>query len=360
EGEEGKFFVWTPAEIEAVLDVNEAKLLQAHYGVSARGNFEGHNILHVRRPLEDVAQELGLTLEQAEAQLAAAKAKLFAAREQRIKPARDEKILVEWNGLMIHALAEVGVVMGRQDALDAAIAAADFILNKMSQPDGKLYRSYKDGRARLNAYLEDYAAFARALVALYEATFDLRWLGEASRLTKIIFEQFHDSEKGGFFQTGIDHEILVARRKDYIDNAVPSGNSLVTELLLRLAVLVENEQYRREATRVLLTLKEAMAQQPTGFGRMLTALHTVLHPSQEIALVGDPADGATRALLAEVRQRYLPTTVLALKQPDEEAMLPLLAERSLVNGQPAAYVCENYACQLPVTTVAKLAELLER
>ena len=364
EGEEGKFFVWTPAEIEAVLDTENdrvsAKLLQAHYGVSARGNFEGNNILHISRPLEHVAEEFGLTLEQAETQLAAAKAKLFAAREERIKPARDEKILVEWNGLMIHALAEVGVVMGRQDALDAAIAAANFVLSEMSQPDGKLYRSYKDGRARLNAYLEDYAAFARALVALYEATFDLRWLGEASRLTKIIFEQFHDSEKGGFFQTGIDHETLVARRKDYIDNAVPSGNSLVTELLLRLAVLVENEEYRREATRVLLTLKAAMAQQPTGFGRMLSALHTVLHPSQEIAIVGDPADATTQALLAEVRQRYLPTTVLALKQPDQEAMLPLLAERSLVNGQPAAYVCENYACKLPVTTPEALAELLDR
>lgn len=364
EGEEGKFFVWTPAEIEAVLDTENdtvsAKLLQAHYGVSARGNFEGNNILHIRRPLEHVAEEFGLTLEQAETQLAAAKAKLFAAREERIKPGRDEKILVEWNGLMIHALAEVGVVMGRQDALDAAIAAANFVLSEMSQPDGKLYRSYKDGRARLNAYLEDYAAFARALVALYEATFDLRWLGEASRLTKIIFDQFHDSEKGGFFQTGIDHETLVARRKDYIDNAVPSGNSLVTELLLRLAVLVENEEYRREATRVLLTLKAAMAQQPTGFGRMLTALHTVLHPSQEIAIVGDPADATTQALLAEVRQRYLPTTVLALKQPDQEAMLPLLAERGLVNGQAAAYVCENYACKLPVTTPEALAELLDR
>jgi uncharacterized protein YyaL (SSP411 family) len=261
---------------------------------------------------------------------------------------------------MIHALAEVSVVLGRPDALDAAINAANFILEHMSQPDGKLYRSYKDGRARLNAYLEDYAAFARALVALYEATFDLRWLGEASRLTKVIFDQFYDEEKGGFFQTGIDHETLVTRRKDYIDNAVPSGNSLAAELLLRLAVLVDNEQYRRAATRVILTLKDAMAQQPTGFGRMLTSLHTLLHPSQEVAIVGDPADEATRALLAEVRRRYLPTTVLALKSPDGEAMLPLLADRGLVNGQPAAYVCENYACKLPVTTPEALAALLDQ
>jgi uncharacterized protein YyaL (SSP411 family) len=360
EGEEGKFFVWTPAEIEAILDEEDAKVFQAHYGVTARGNFEGKNILHVRRPAESVAQELNLTPEQVEQSLAASRAKLFNEREKRIKPARDEKILVEWNGLMIHALAEVGVVLGRADALNAAIDAADFILTHMSQPDGKLYRSYKDGRARFNAYLEDYAAFARALLALYEATFDLRWLGEASRLTQIIFEQFHDSEKGGFFQTGVDHETLVTRRKDYIDNAVPSGNSLAAELLLRLAVLVDNEQYRREATRVILTLKDAMAQQPTGFGRMLSALHTLLYPSQEIAIIGNPNDEATRALLAEVHRRYLPTTVLALKEPDAETMLPLLAERGLVNGQPAAYVCENYACKLPVTTPEALAQLLDQ
>lgn len=360
EGEEGKFFVWIPAEIEAVLDANAAQVFEAYYGVSTRGNFEGKNILHVRRTAESVAKDFDITSEEVERILADAKGKLFAEREKRIKPGRDDKILVEWNGLMIHALAEVGVVLGRQDALDAAGAAANFILSQMSQPDGKLYRSYKDGRARFNAYLEDYAAFARGLVALYEATFDLRWLGEASRLTQLIFDQFHDSERGGFFQTGLDHEQLVARRKDYIDNAVPSGNSLTAELLLRLAVLVDNEQYRRDATRVVLTLKDAMAQQPTGFGRMLTALHTLLHPSQEIAIVGNANDATTRALLAEVRRRYLPTTVLASQPPGAESMLPLLANRGLVNGQPAAYVCENYACKLPVTAPEALAALLDQ
>jgi uncharacterized protein YyaL (SSP411 family) len=173
-----------------------------------------------------------------------------------------------------------------------------------------------------------------------------------------MFDQFHDSAGGGFFQTGVDHEALVARRKDYIDNAVPSGNSLAAETLLRLAVLVENDQYRRAATRILLTMKEAMAQQPTGFGRMLAALHTLLQPSREIAIVGDPADPATQALLGVVRQLYLPTTVLALKRPGASSMLPLLADRDLVNGQPAAYVCQNYACQLPVTTAEELAAQL--
>lgn len=359
EGEEGKFFVWTPDEIEQHLTPQQAGIFETYYGVSDRGNFEGRNILYVSRGLDNVAQRSGVSEAEAAQTLAEARRILFAIREGRVKPARDEKILVEWNGLMIHALAECGVVLGRADALAAAEAAARFVLEQMSQPDGKLYRSYKDGRARLNGYLEDYAAFARGLVALYEATFDLRWLGEASRLTQLMFAQFHDAAGGGFYQTGVDHETLVVRRKDYIDNAIPSGNSLAAELLLRLASLVGNDDYRREAARILLAIKEAMGRQPTGFGRMLCALDTLLQPSQEVAIVGDPEAAATQALLGEVRRRYLPNTVLALKAPDAENMLPLLEGRGLVEGQPAAYVCEHYACKLPVTTPDALAALLD-
>jgi len=230
----------------------------------------------------------------------------------------------------------------------------------MSQPDGKLYRSYKDGQARLNAYLEDYAAFGIALVALYEATFDLRWLGEASRLTRLLIAQFGDDQNSGFYQTGLDHEQLVVRRKDFIDNAIPSGNSLTAELLLKLAVLTGNEDYRRQARLICLVMKEAMARQPTGFGRLLCALNHLLVPSQEIAIVGNPEGADTAALLQVVRSRYLPTSVLAVKRPGEESMLPLLEGRDLVNGQAAAYVCENYACKLPVTDVQALAGLLDR
>ena len=259
---------------------------------------------------------------------------------------------------MIHALAECGVVLGRADALKAATAAASFILSRMSQSDGKLYRSYKDGRARFDACLEDYAAFARSLVALYEATFDLRWLAEASRLTKLLLAQFLDAAGGGFYQTGVEHETLVARRKDYIDNAVPSGNALAAELLIRLAVLVGNDDYRREATRIVLTMKAGMARQPMGFGRLLCSLDALLAPSREVAIVGDPDDPATQALLAAVRRRHLPNTVLALLKPGEESVLPLLQGRTLVNGKPAAYVCEHYACKLPVTSAEELITLI--
>ena len=360
EGEEGKFFVWTPTEIEAILGKEAATVFNAYYGVSARGNFEGKNILHVVTTAENIAQRFQMSIAAVERSLAASRRKLFDAREQRIKPGRDEKVLTEWNGLMIHALAECGAALGRDDALHAAQNAANFILQQMSQPDGKLYRSYKDGQARLNAYLEDYAAFGIALVALYEATFDLRWLGEASRLTRLLIAQFGDDQNGGFYQTGLDHEQLVVRRKDFIDNAIPSGNSLTAELLLKLAVLTGNEDYRRQARLICLVMKESMARQPTGFGRLLCALNHLLVPSQEIAIVGDPEGADTAALLQVVRSRYLPTSVLALKRPGEESMLPLLEGRDLVNGQAAAYVCENYACKLPVTDVQALAGLLDR
>ena len=354
EGEEGKFFVWTAEEIEAVLGEEEAELLGRTYGVMPGGNFEGNTILNLKRTVAEVAQEAGAAVETMAARLAAARQKLFAVREERVKPERDDKVLTEWNGLMIHALAEVGVVLGREDALEAAIRAADFVLAEMSQEKGFLFRSYKDGRARFNAYLEDYAAFARGLVALYESTFELRWLAEAVRLTKIMQSQFSDEVRGGFYQTGMAHEQLVVRRKDFIDNAIPSGNSMAAELLMRLAKLTGNEEYRKEAARIFEIMAAAMAQQPTGFGRMLTALDDFLAPSQEVAVVGLLEDARTQALLEEVRRHYLPHTVLALKEPDSENPLPLLEGRGLVDGEPAAYVCENYACRLPVTGVEEL------
>lgn len=358
EGEEGKFFVWTPSEIEAMLGQREAAIFESYYGVSERGNFEEKNILSVVRSMENVAERFETTVSEVETILTEARQTLFAERENRIKPGRDEKILTEWNGLMIHALAECGVVLGREDAVTAAVTAADFILEHMRQDDGKLYRSYKDGQARFNAYLEDYAALIRGLVALYEATFELRWLGEASRLAQLMFVQFHDGEHGGFYQTGVDHEQLVVRRKDFIDNAIPSGNSMAAEALLRLSMLVGNQEYRQEAMRIVLTMKDLLVQQPTGFGRLLSVLEALLSPSQEVVIAGDPADEATQALLTTARRPYLPHTVLALARPGEEYPLPLLQGRTLVDGQPAAYVCENYACQLPVTTAKALAKQL--
>ena len=195
-------------------------------------------------------------------------------------------------------------------------------------------------------------------IALYEATFDLRWLGEAPSLTQIMFEQFHDGENGGFFQTGIDHETLVARRKDFVDNAIPSGNALAAETLLRLAVFLDKDDYRREAARILLMMKDAMVRQPNGFGRLLGVLDTLLAPSQEIAIVGDPADRCNPGAPGRGAQALPAARGGGAQATGGRDPLPLLAGRDLVDGQPAAYVCEHYACQLPVTTPEALANLL--
>ena len=358
EGVEGKFFVWTPEQTQVILGPQMAAVFEDYYDVSAHGNFEGNSILNVVKTAQEVAERFNSTTADVEQTLAVARGALFDAREERVKPGRDEKILTEWNGLMIHALAECGVVLDRPDALEAATVAADFILNSMSREDGRLYRSFKDGRARFNGYLEDYAAFIRALIALYETTFELRWLGEASRLTRIMFAQFHDAAGGGFFQTGVDHETLIVRRKDIIDNAIPSGNAMAAEALLRLSVLTGNQEYRQEVARILLLVKASMALQPSGFGRMLAVLDAFLAPGHEVALVGTFSGEPMQALLHQVRKRYLPRTVLAAKEPIDESMLPLLADRGLVDGRAAAYVCENYACRLPVTTAEELSALL--
>jgi uncharacterized protein YyaL (SSP411 family) len=217
----------------------------------------------------------------------------------------------------------------------------------MSQPDGRLYRSYKDGQARFNAYLEDYAALSRGLIALYESTFDLRWLGEAARLTQLMFEQFHDAAGGGFFQTGVDHEQLVARRKDFVDNAIPSGNALAAETLLRLAVLLDKEAYRRRGGAHPADDEGCHGAPAHRFWPAAGRAGRVPGALQEVAIVGDPADAATMALLTEVRRRYLPHTVVALARPGEESMLPLLARRGwwTANRRPMSVRIMRASCR---------------
>ena len=358
EGEEGRFYVWTPSEIEAALGPEIGRIAGAYYGVTEDGNFEGRTILHVHRPLAAVAAEFGLTVQGADAVLGEARRHLYNARQARARPGRDEKVLVEWNGLMIHALAECGSVLVDQRYVRAASGAAEFVLARMSQPECRLYRTYKDGRAHLNAYLEDYASLVRALIALYEADFQLHWLDEAVRLADLMIAQFAD-ERGGFFQTGVGHEQLVARRKDFVDSAAPSGNSMAAEALLRLSLLTGNAAYRERAEGVLRSLAAHLGGQRTGFGRMLCALDLYLGPTREVAFVGETGTDDMEALLREVRARYLPNTVVALRRPGEASDLPLLWGREALDGRPTAYVCESYTCGLPVTTPEELARLLE-
>ncbi|MDX6379085.1 MAG: uncharacterized protein QOI57_109 [Rubrobacteraceae bacterium] len=360
EGEEGKFYVWTPAEIEGALEPDEAKLAMRFWDVTERGNFEGKNILNVPRPLEAVAAEFDMPSEELWQRIVRIREKLFAEREKRVRPGRDEKVLAAWNGLMLRAFALAVRVTGREDYREIAEKNASFLLEKL-KVDGRLRRSYKDGRARFNGYLEDYASVADGLVELYEATFETRWLDEAEALADAVLELFWDAEKGVFYDTATDHEELVTRPRDVYDNAAPSGNSVAVDVLLRLSLLLDREDYRERAETVLEDSSGVIAQLPGAFGRLLSALDFYLSTPYEIAIVGDTEAPDTRALLNAVYSSYLPNKVVAGRsEEDEEAarLVPLLADRPRREGKATAYVCVNYACQSPTTDAEELKKQL--
>src|SRR5919112_5976198 len=360
EGEEGKFYVWTPDELEAILDPEEASLPVRYWDVTARGNFEGKNILHVARPPEAVADEFGLSTEEMWDRITTIRAKLFAVRGERVRPGRDEKVLAAWNGLMLRSFALAARVTGREDYLEAAVKNATFVLEKLKE-DGRIHRSYKDGRARFNGYLEDYAMVADGLVGLYEATFETRWLVEADALMDAVSELFWDEEKRVFYDTTADHEELVTRPRDIYDNAAPSGTSVATEVLLELALFLDRNDYRQRAEDVLQELAGGMEKVPGGFGRLLCALDFSASEPREVAIVGDQRATDTRDLLDAVYSGYLPNKVLAGRDPDDDeagGLIPLLAQRPARAGKATAYVCVQYACQTPTTDPEELTRQL--
>ena len=360
EGEEGKFFLWTPDEVEAMLPAQDAELFMRYYDVTRRGNFEGKNILHVQQDAQTVATQAQVPVEELLAVLERSRVILFAAREQRVKPARDEKILTSWNGLMLRSFAEAARYLDRTDYLQVAVNNAHFLLTTLKQNE-RLLRTYKDGRARLNGYLEDYTFLADGLLALYEASFETRWFTEARALMDQAIALFADEQNGGFFDTGNDHEALVSRPKDIMDNATPAGNSMAVAVLLRLAAFTGESSYRERADSYLQPLADVMVQHPQAFGHVLCALDFALSAAKEIALIGKSQDPATLALLHTINARYLPASVLASTSAEEQAASPevaLLADRPLKDEKPTAYVCQNFVCQAPVTTPEELITLL--
>ena len=360
EGEEGKFYVWSAQELEDTLGAEDATKVARYFGVSSNGNFEGRNILTIAGELAAVASELGMSLPELEEVVQAARAKLLAVRERRVWPERDDKIITAWNGLMLRSFAEAAAALGRKDYQEVAVANAEFVLGNLYR-DGRLLRTYRDGRAKGDAFLEDYAFYADGLLALYESTFDIRWFHAALELADTLCQQFWDEDDGGFFDTSKDHETLVSRPKEVTDNAIPAGNSVTIELLLRLARLTGRTEYEQKATAVLRGLSDYMRQHPTAFGHLLSALELQLAPSQEIAVVGPSDDPATRALLSVVWNHYLPHRVIALGAPEDAFSaqeIALLEDRDQLQGRPTAYVCENFACMMPVTDPDALAKQL--
>ena len=358
EGEEGKFFVWTPAEIEAVLG-DEAGIFSGFFGVTQAGNFEGNNILNIKQKASDYARQQGIALERLVDVVERGKNSLLTEREKRVHPLLDDKVLASWNGMMLRSFSEAGSALSREDYLDAAIKNASFLLETM-RPHGKLLRTYRAGQAKLSGFLEDYSFVADGLLALYEATFNQRWLAASVDLADRMIQLFWDDGVGGFYDTSIEHDQLVVRPRDVLDNAQPCGGSVATEVLLKLAVITGNEEYRVKAATPLRTLKDLMGRAPAGTGQWLAALDFYVSTPKEVVIIGPREDSKTAALLQTVNGNFHPNKVLVGAENEGEHGLPLLASRGMINGEPTAYVCENYTCQLPVTTPEELSVQLER
>jgi uncharacterized protein YyaL (SSP411 family) len=354
EGEEGRFYVWTPEEIRAVLaapdqtncikfSAQQVENLMQFYGVEEGGNFEGRSILHQAGGVDASGPEGLDEMRRA----------LYEARAKRVWPGLDDKRLTSWNALMISALAEAGAVLGREDYLSAARGCTTFVWEKMRDADGNLLRTYKDGRTHLNAYLEDHAFLLEALLTLYEATFGQDWFERARELADTMIARFGDAERGGFFSTSDDHESLIARRKEVGDHPIPSGNSSAAFGLLRLFALTGERAYEQQAESVFRLFSGPAASHPEAFAHFLRALDFHLSPTKEVALVGDDL-----SVLAEViRSKHRPHLVLA-GGPEGSATPELLQARTTVDDKPAAYVCEHFTCRTPVSDPTALSELL--
>ncbi len=361
EGEEGKFYVWQAAEIEQTLG-GDWDFFRAAYGITAAGNWEGRTVL--QRALDDatLAARFALPVAGVAAKLAECHRKLLTVREKRIRPGLDDKVLTGWNGLMLSALAEAarafeGTEPG-ENYRKAATRNADFLLSQM-RPDGKLCRTWRAGKTSPEVFLEDYAALILGLLDLYETDFDNRWFAAAQDLADEMMARF-DDPVGGFFDTPSDGETLLIRPKDVQDNATPSGNALAVEALLHLSAFTDRADYRTKAEDAFRLVAEAAIRYPTTFARWLGAVDFALSTVKQVALVGDPTQSETQALLAEIRASWRPNQVTAASAlPLPPSAPPLLAERPLLKGKPAAYVCEGFVCKQPVNDPQALKILLD-
>jgi len=362
EREEGWFFTWTPEELGRVLSPKSAALVAAFYDVAAEGNFEGRSILHVRRPLAQVAATLSIDPAQARKMLAAAREKLYRARLERPAPLRDDKVLVSWNGLMISAFARAAFDFDDAAYGARAAAAAEFILSTMRH-DGRLHRSFLDDRSRHNAYLDDYAFLIAGLLDLYEYRFESRWLGEAVALQATLDAHYWDASAGAYFTTSDDHEVLLAREKPSHDGAEPSGNAVALMNLARLNELTGNDEHRKRARRLLAAFGSALKRSPRGLSRMLHGLDFLTGGAKEIVLAVPQELAQAEPFLSVLRENYSPDHVRVVvvdAAPDSRlaALVPWVAGKRALKGRATAYVCENGLCQLPTADVATFRKQL--
>lgn len=361
EGEEGKFFVWTPDEVMEILGEEAGRIFCRYYDVTNHGNFEGKNILHTDLPLEAVAQEFHQSPEEVASLLNEARQKMLQVREKRVKPFRDEKVLTSWNALMISAAAEAYKVLGDVSCLEMARKAVDFILTHLFR-EGRLLSTYKDGIAKLQGYLDDHAFLIAALLDLYEATFEALYLEKANRLAGTLIEQFWDDQSaGGFFFTGKGHEDLITRTKFGYDHSIPSGNAVAALDLLRLYYLTDHPDYLARAEQVLRLFYEPMQENPFGYASMLLALDFYLERPKEIVLVGLKDSFEAKEMSRRIHSLYLPNKTLSFldpKRPISGRWASMVQGKSPQDKPLMVYVCHNFTCSLPVTEWEALKGLL--
>ena len=371
EGVEGKFYVWKAEEIESLLDEKEAHALTQVMGVTREGNFleegtgerTGKNILHLARPLENVAKEMGIPAEELDLLLESARTKLFEEREKRVRPSLDDKVLADWNGLIIAALAKAGAVLGDPEMTEAAKKAATFVLDRMDDGDGGLLHRYRDGEAGIPAFLDDYAFMVWGLIELYEATYEPEHLENAILLNKKLMDHFQGGEAGGFFLTPDYGEENIARHRDAYDGAIPSGNSVAAMNLARLSRLVAEPEYERKAEQVLRSFFCDAQRAPAGYTFLMSALDFAIGPASEVVVIGERGAEDTGKMLAALHSGYHPNKVTLFRPAGEEGnKIDELAEfvkgLHAVEGKATAYVCKNWSCELPTADPGDMLKLL--
>jgi len=373
EKKEGAFYVWTSNQLQELLGAEKAKLIAYLYGVEPGGNalsdpqgeFQGKNILYRAHTWKEAAQKFKQSESQVQQWIAESKQVLLEARNKRPRPHRDDKILTDWNGLTIASLAFGSRVLEEPRYQEAALGASHFILEKLVREDGRLLHRYREGESGILGNLEDYAFFIQGLLDLYEATFESPVLEKAKRLTTEMVRLFWDEKGGGFFMIGFDAQRLLVRQKELYDGAIPSGNSVAASVLLRVGRLTMEKSFEEKAQTLFKGFSEEISQHPSAYPQLLQAFDFALGPSYEIVIAGASADPVTQEMIRAVYQRFLPNKVVALHPPGKEGaaieiLIPFLKEQKALHGKPTAYVCQNYACDLPITDLEELRRNLTK
>ncbi len=372
EGEEGKFYLWSREEIMDILGTEAGELFCKVYSIEKDGNFReeaskrqtGTSIPHLQKPLNQWAKELNMSLETLQAKLENSRQKLFEVREKRVHPLKDDKILTDWNGLMIAALSKGARAFDEPAYTNAARKATDFILNTMRDKQGRLMHRYREGEVAINGFLDDYAFMIWGLIELYETTFKTRYLQAALELTERVLTHFPDKQNGGFFFTPDDGEQLLVRKKEVYDGAIPSGNSVMMYNLVRLARMTGRSELEEQAAGVGKAFSETINRYPAGYTVLLMGVDFAIGPTYEIVITGDPARQDTREMVQAIYSRFIPNKVLLLKpeqpqQPGITQLADFTQSLSTIDGKATAYVCRNFACELPTTDVEKMLSLMQ-